>query len=99
MNEDVRMRWFRSPTGRELLELTGGVEPPRPASSASSQEKELGERENQVLRLLVQGRSNREIGEELHIEEAAVSSMLTALYARIGTSSRAETTAFAIRAA
>jgi DNA-binding CsgD family transcriptional regulator len=106
MNEDVRMRWFRSATGSELVELTGPIETPKAAKGAKAattkaadgQEQELDERETKLLRLLVQGRSNREIGEEMHLDEVRVGSMLTALYGRIGTSSRAETTAFAIRA-
>lgn len=99
MNDEVRMRMFRAPAGRELVELAGPIDMPKPAQSkATKQQAEFDERENRLMHLLVQGRSNREIGEELHLDEAGVAGMLSALYARIGTSSRAETTAFAIRA-
>ncbi|HEY7025485.1 MAG TPA: AAA family ATPase [Candidatus Limnocylindrales bacterium] len=98
MDEDVRMRWFRSANGRELVELTGSADLPSPAKMQTAKKlEEFDERESQLLRLLVQGRTNREIGEELELDDSGVSGMLTSLYARIGTSSRAEATAFAIR--
>lgn len=46
---------------------------------------------------LVGGRTDREIAEELGITEADVARRLTELFARIGTRSRAEATAFAFR--
>jgi DNA-binding NarL/FixJ family response regulator len=48
-----------------------------------------------LLRSLVQGKTNREIGEELGMDEQAVTRRLGELFARIGASSRAEATAFA----
>jgi DNA-binding NarL/FixJ family response regulator len=101
MNDDVRMRWFRSAAGRELVELAGPMEVPSPAPAQTKGDApgmDLDERENRLLRLLVQGKSNHEISQELKVEDTAVAGMLSALYARVGTSSRAETTAFAIRA-
>jgi DNA-binding NarL/FixJ family response regulator len=96
LDEQVRARWFRGPLGGELAALAGPFEPSMPASKAGP-EQSFDERESRLLRLLVEGRSNREIGEELGLDEAAVARTMTALYARIGTTSRAETTAFAFR--
>jgi DNA-binding NarL/FixJ family response regulator len=45
----------------------------------------------------VQGKTNREIAEELGVDETAVTRRLAELYARIGASSRAEATALAFR--
>jgi DNA-binding NarL/FixJ family response regulator len=95
LDEQIRVKWFRGPVGSELTELAGPVET-RDQGAAAAQ-RELSDSENGLLRLLVQGRSNREIAEELGVDDAGVANMLSALYARIGTSSRAETTAFAFR--
>jgi DNA-binding NarL/FixJ family response regulator len=46
---------------------------------------------------LVQGKTNREIAEEMGIDEQAVTRRLGELFARIGASSRAEATAFAFQ--
>jgi len=51
----------------------------------------------QLLRSLVQGKTNREIGEEIGIDEQAVTRRLAELFARIGASSRAEATALAFQ--
>jgi DNA-binding NarL/FixJ family response regulator len=45
----------------------------------------------------MQGKTNREIAEELGIDEAAVTRRLGELFATIGASSRAEATAFAFQ--
>jgi DNA-binding CsgD family transcriptional regulator len=97
MDDQVRVRWFHGPVGSELTELAGPIEAAG-KGDAEDRHRDLGENERTLLHLLVQGKSNSEIGRELGVDETAVSSMLSALYARIGTSSRAETTAFAFRA-
>jgi DNA-binding CsgD family transcriptional regulator len=96
VDEAIRVRWFSGPVGRELAELAGQFQPVT-AAPQPAHEESFDERESRLLRLLVQGRSNREIGEELEVDDAAVTGMLSALYARLGTSSRAETTALAFR--
>ena len=96
VDEQIRIRWFRGPVGSELSELAGPIKPPE--HDATSDQQQLDDSESVLLQLLVQGRSNSEIGKELGVDDAGVASMLSALYARIGTSSRAETTAFAFRA-
>jgi len=44
-----------------------------------SPDSELSSRKREVLRLIVAGRSNREIGEELNIKEATVKSHVSVI--------------------
>ena len=92
MDEDIRVRWFRSPIGRELTRLVGPVE----QLPASDRAEEDGA-DSALLKNLIQGMTNIEIAEELGIDERSVARRLGELYARIGASSRAEATAFAFR--
>ena len=94
MDEKTRVRWFQTRQGRDLAELAGPYQMPK---NGESHAPELDERDGSLLRLLSQGRSNQEIAEELHLDDAGVTGALNALYARIGTTSRAETTALAFR--
>jgi ATP/maltotriose-dependent transcriptional regulator MalT len=89
-DEDARVRWLRGPVGRELTRLVGPIEAV-PATEGG--EAEGGD--TALLRSLVQGMTNREIAEELGIDEQAVTRRLGELFVRIGASSRAEATAFA----
>jgi len=97
LDEDVRVRWFRSSTGRELVRLAGAIEAPD-VNAGSSTEKTapLADVETGLLHLLTEGRTNREIAEELNATEAAVSRRLAELFVKIGASSRAEATAVAL---
>jgi DNA-binding NarL/FixJ family response regulator len=95
MDERVRVRWFQTRMGRDLAQLAG---PFQPRKNEAAPEHALDDRDSALLRLLAQGRSNREIAEELKLDDAGVSGALNALYARIGTTTRAETTALAFRA-
>ena len=97
LDEDLRVRWFRGPLGSELAELAGPLEPARVAVAVGG-ESQLSESDVQLLRMLIEGRTNREIGEALGTDELSVSRALASLYARIGTESRAQATAFALRA-
>jgi hypothetical protein len=92
MDEDVRVRWFRGPIGRELTRLVGPIE-----QVPTGDGKEPGGADPVLLKSLIQGKTNRDIAEELGIDEQAVTRRLGELYARIGASSRAEATAFAFR--
>jgi len=95
MDERTRVRWFQTHMGRELAELAGPFH--LQSSPAGARDYALDERDDKVLRLLAQGRTNREIADELNLTETEVASLLAALYVRIGTTSRAETTALAFR--
>jgi DNA-binding NarL/FixJ family response regulator len=97
LDENVRVRWFRSPIGREITRLAGnvkmidGAKVPTESGSAGLGENELG-----LLRLLTEGRTNREIADELGMTEEAIARQLTELFVKIGVSSRAEATAAAL---
>ena len=58
----------------------------------------LTEREADVLRLVAQGMTNREIGIQLVVSERTVAKHLDNVFRKIGVTSRAAATAFAIRA-
>jgi DNA-binding NarL/FixJ family response regulator len=98
-DEDVRVRWFRGPIGRELSELTGG------SHGRSTIDAEVDvvpgtdveEDDMQLLWLLIEGRTNREIAEELGVGEDVVTRQLVEMYARLGVSSRGEAAVFALR--
>src|SRR5262245_13317711 len=95
VDEDVRVRWFRGPIGRELSALAGGLDLSGRDDRAPAME--LEEADAELLRCLIQGRTNAEIAEDLGLDETTVARRLGELFARIGTSSRAEATAFAFR--
>ena len=56
---------------------------------------DLSERELEVLRALLDGLSNKEIGQRLWLTEQTVKARLTSLYAKLGVSSRTEAVAVA----
>jgi DNA-binding NarL/FixJ family response regulator len=94
-DEDIRVRWFRSPLGRELTSLAGALDAGRRAAD-TSRAAGLSEGEEALLRLLTQGRTNKEIAEEIGQTEAIVARRLADLYVKIGVSSRAAATATAV---
>lgn len=53
-------------------------------------EDDLSERENDVMKLLMQGLSNRQIADDLRISEKTVEKHLTSIYTKAGVSSRSE---------
>ena len=67
---------------------------PRPEPPAGVDE--LTEREREVFRLIVEGLSNAEIGEELYISDRTVARHLTNIYHKIGVTSRTQATRYAI---
>ena len=60
------------------------LEPRQPAAP------ELSERQRDVLRLLVAGRANKEIGRELDLSEATVKTHLAALFRKLGVNTRTQ---------
>jgi tetratricopeptide (TPR) repeat protein/DNA-binding CsgD family transcriptional regulator len=95
LDENVRVRWFRGPIGREMTRLSGPLESATAANATGG--ADLAGPDAELLRSLIQGRTNREIAEELGIDEQAVTRRLAELFATIGATSRAEATAFAFR--
>jgi DNA-binding NarL/FixJ family response regulator len=53
-------------------------------------------RESEVLRLLAEGKTNRQIAERLVISPRTVNTHLTSLYQKLGVTSRTAATRFAI---
>ena len=97
LDEDVRVRWFRGPLGRELTRLAGPLDEPAVGAGVTPEATTtLSESELRLLRLLTQGRSNRELAEELAESEENVVRQLAELYVKIGASSRADATAVAL---
>ncbi len=57
----------------------------------------LSQREAEVLRLVAQGKSNREIGEELVISEGTARRHVSNIYQKIDVNNRSEATSYALR--
>lgn len=72
---------------------------PEPVSQAlqSNNCNRLTERERQVLSLMVAGKSNREIGENLCIKEVSVKSHVTLILSRLQVSDRTQAVVMALR--
>jgi DNA-binding NarL/FixJ family response regulator len=70
--------------------FSAGTEPPSPGVS-------LSHREIEVLGLLAQGLSNKEIAGVLWLSDRTVERHITGLYRKIGVARRSEATAFALR--
>jgi DNA-binding NarL/FixJ family response regulator len=95
VDPEVRARWFRSRLGGELARLAGPIAADGAVGDGAG--PALDEREVALLAGLAGGRTDHEIAEELGVGEAEVASRLAELYARLGTPSRAEATAYAFR--
>ncbi len=98
LDDEIRVRWLRGPVGRELAELAGPIEQPSvPAVPGAAASPQPAETDRQLLQLLTQGSTNREIADALGIDEPEVVRRLAALLAAIGASTRAEATSLAFR--
>ncbi len=65
--------------------------------SMRSPDSELSSREREVLRLMVAGKSNREIGEELNIKEATVKSHVSVILMRLQVTDRTQAVVEALK--
>ena len=96
LDDEVRVRWLRAPVGRELTGLAGPPVTPEVSAGATSHGSvSLADRDTALLQLLAEGRTNREIAEELGSTEESVVRQLAELFAKIGASSRADATSAA----
>ncbi len=98
-DEDVRSRWFKGPLGAGLSELAGRLgawqmQGPAPSDGSGP---ELDDEQTALLRMIVQGKTNRQMAAELDLDEEAIDRRLLAMFATIGASSRADATAFAFQ--
>lgn len=80
-----------------LAEVVAHSEQSSPRFSSASTSGGLSPRQRDVLRLLVSGRSDRQIAEELYISHRTVSNHVAAIMTKLGTSSRSETAVRAVR--
>lgn len=74
----------------------GGL-PPRSGGSRAPAATDLTDRELAVLRLLVEGRSNRQIGEALHISHHTAANHVRAILLKAGCANRTEAASWALR--
>jgi ATP/maltotriose-dependent transcriptional regulator MalT len=66
-------------------------------SSAAAQAPALSRREQEVLTLLSEGLSNRDIAERLFLTRKTIEHHVRGLFAKLGVANRAEATAYAVR--
>ena len=95
-DEDVRARWFTGPLGRELRRLAAIETLPEAPGQVWSSPFNLAVSDAKLLRLLSEGRTNREIAEQLAVSTEEISHQLAALFAKIGATSRADATSTAL---
>lgn len=81
-------RWFSAKIAAHMAEWM---------SDDKSKKTELTEREVEVLRLVTQGKTNKQIGKALGISEKAIEKHLTEIFGKLNVSSRAAAAAWAAR--
>ena len=98
LGADLLVREVSTLARRARLDVSEAVEAPdAPPGKASSDPYGLSARELEVLALLVDGRTNREIGGSLFITEKTASSHVTHILDKLGVTSRGAAAALAIR--
>ena len=80
------------------LDLGGAPEPNQAPSATALDPWGLSTREREVLALLVEGRTNRQIGEALFISDKTASVHVTHILVKLGVASRTEAALLAVRA-
>jgi len=68
-----------------------------PAKDGEEDSPHLTNREQTVLRMLVEGKRNQEISQELEISERTVKFHVSGLFAKLGVSSRTQVVSHALR--
>ncbi len=92
-----------APPGQQPVPSPGGAPerqaPERHASERPAPEllNELSRREIEILRLLVQGCENKEIGDRLHAAEQTIKNSVSVIYQKLGVESRKEARRLALR--
>jgi DNA-binding NarL/FixJ family response regulator len=99
LDEQIRVRWFRGPVGSRLVRLAGSLDrmAMQPGDGDAHTGSGLAEADVQLLKALTEGLTNREIAERTGQEETEVARRLGELFARLGTPTRSDATAFAFR--
>jgi DNA-binding NarL/FixJ family response regulator len=88
--------WLDPVVQARLVSALGDGAPGEPARPAAGLPDNLTPREAQVLGLIGEGLSNREIGERLVLGQATVKTHVNRVFAKIGVQSRAQAVRYAI---
>lgn len=88
---------FRSVLGGMLESYFGGGKPQMPSERVSAQRERLTEREREVLELIVEGLTNKEIASRLYLSPDTVKNHVVHVMEKLGASDRTQAAVFAIR--
>jgi DNA-binding NarL/FixJ family response regulator len=80
----------------EDVEVGGGTRP-NGARSGRRSEFNLTQRENDILELLAEGRSNRQIAQALYLSEKTVKAHLAAIFRKLGVTNRTQAAMVAVQ--
>jgi DNA-binding NarL/FixJ family response regulator len=105
VDPDVRQRWLAAQPYQELAEILRAPlyattlvdRGPTGATARRHHAGGLSDREVEVLRHVTLGRTNREIAAQLVLSEKTVARHLSNIFDKVGVSTRAAATAFALR--
>jgi DNA-binding CsgD family transcriptional regulator len=103
LDETIRVNWLKGPVGSRLVALAGQPTsrpaggPAAASDAARADPAGLDPGDQQLLVLLTEGLSNREIAERLGVSEGAIGTRLTAVLARLGAADRAQATTLAFQ--
>lgn len=75
--------------GRAARHAAGAPPAPVRRDDAADRVASLGEQQQRVMELVVEGLGNREVARRLHLSEKTVKNHLTGIYARLGVPNRA----------
>lgn len=68
----------------------------RPPGQPAALAEPLTHREEEILRLLARGQSNKEIAEGLHLTEGTVKNYISRIYAKLGARDRTQAALWAV---
>jgi DNA-binding CsgD family transcriptional regulator len=96
-DDSIRGKWLRMPAIRELGELVGIAEPVRTEESGATVPAGVSERGLEILRRVMSGQTNKEIGTAMDLSEAEVSEELGLVYDALGVTTKAQMSVAALR--
>lgn len=85
------------PVAARLLSESSKRSAQSPAEPDAARLEDLTPRESEILRLVAQGMTNREIADRLHLTEGTVKNHMSAVYAKLHARDRAQAVSFAMR--
>ena len=100
-DEDKLLAAFKAGARAYVLKGISAHELARVVRSVAPQDplEELSERESEILKLVVQGLTNRGIGDRLHLSEKTIKHYITNILEKLHVRSRMEAAMLAVRAA